>query len=320
MSITICTIARNENEHIEEFFIYYREVLGCARIIFFDDSDDDIQKNICSYYSDYVTYVRLPPGINGHTAANNLGLELCDTRYIGFFDADEFLALKRHRSLDDYIADTFVDDIRIVYFNWRIFTSMGYKTDPPELVTSSYTRCLPPKKLRVELGPEQKWRPHGMTKYIVDVKACRDAGVHSAVVEGDEYFANDSGGYDTVQLNHYQSKSMKSVIIRDMQSYKFGRQSRKLNVSFGKRGTPFWRLKTYNALNEYEQLDDDFMLQYSEKINSLKRVNYKNTFELLENTELPDLSEFDLSNEEKDMVHQCLKERAVCTLEPKESS
>ena len=139
MSITIVTIARNEQRYLEEFFIYYKEIFGCERILFYDDSDDDVQKNICYHYRDYVTHI--PWLGKGHKESHNHAREICETEFIGYFDFDEFLVLKKHDCINDYLQEIFIKNRAIVFFNWRIFTPMGYTYDPDELVTTAYTQC-----------------------------------------------------------------------------------------------------------------------------------------------------------------------------------
>lgn len=333
MSVTIVTIARNENEHIEEFFIYYKKVLGATRVMFYDDSDDDIQKNICSYYPDLVTYI--PWRGKGHVNSHIHALENCETEYIGFFDIDEFLSLHRHACLDNYVDEVFTPNVDIVYFNWRIFASMGYQNDPHDLVTSSYTQCLPPVNMRVDLE-NLKWRPHGIKKYIARARSVLSPNIHEAKVTGGAVYANDvenpseedlapyreaglralkASDYSTVQLNHYQSKSLRSVIQRDLQGYGYNQENRVFSLDSGKRDSPFWRLGTLRAVNEFDLEKDEFMLQYRDRIQNHIRVGYRDTFETVPDVELPDLSLYNLSPQEEDFVRRVLTERAVNTLE-----
>ena len=333
MSITIVTIARNENEHIEEFFIYYKKVLGATRVLLYDDSDDDIQKNICSHYPDLVTHI--PWRGKGHINSHMHALENCETEYIGFFDIDEFLSLRQHECLDDYLEEVFKPNIGIVYFNWRIFASMGYETDPHDLVTSSYTRCLPPVNMRVNLG-ELKWRPHGTKKYILRARNGISCGIHKAEVTGDVVYANDvedfterdlapyremglqalkASDFSVVQLNHYQSKSLRSVIMRDLQGYGYRQNKRTLSLDNGKRDKPFWRLQTLRAVNELDLVSDEFMLQYRDRIKEHIRVGYLDKFETVPDVEIPDLSSYNLSEQEEDIVRRVLTERAVSALD-----
>ncbi len=318
MPITISTIARNENEFLEEFFIYYKEILGAEHILFFDDSDNDIQKNICSYYSDYVTHI--PWLGKGHKEEHEHALKICQTPYIGFFDIDEFLVLKKHNNINDYIADTFTGNIVLTLFNWRVFGSMNFLRTPSSLITSTYTKCLPDKNIKLYISnkhPNSKWKPNVHKKYIVKVEACEFAGIHKADVNGETIEANTGFDYSTVQLNHYQSKSLHNVIMKDLQGYKYKQKKRTIDTNYGKRGIPFWRTKALKAIGNSEMITDEFLLQYHDQIVSSKRINYTDTYEEIENASIPDLSEFDLTPEEKEFCIECYTKKSTVLIEAK---
>lgn len=313
MSTCIATVARNENRYIEEFFAYYHDVLGCERIYFYDDSDDGIQESICGHYRDYVVHV--PWRARGQVAAFNHALHNARCDFLGFFDIDEFLALKQHDCIDDYVRDAFASDTSIVHLNWRIFSSMGHEWSPPGLVTSSYTKCLPARHDGFDLGFEH-WRPHAITKYLVRRSDCTWAETHAARVTGNSRRANENADYSVVQLNHYQAKSVESVIERDLQGYDYTATERSLSIGNSKRGRPFWRLQALKAVQAEALVEDLDMLRHREKIEAGIRVGYTDAYEHDDARQVPDVSGYGLSESEARIFRACMSRRRVHALEP----
>ena len=121
MKVGLACVAKNEDRYIEEWVDYHIK-LGFDKI--------DVYQNDWEFFLDR-------PGLTMHKRAgvavqvpcyNDHLKNLYETReldWVAFLDVDEFLVLKRHKSVKDFLAD--YDGALAVGINWYFFGNSGLK-------------------------------------------------------------------------------------------------------------------------------------------------------------------------------------------------
>jgi hypothetical protein len=193
MKVAMVCIAKQEDEYIEEW-IKYNFKLG------FDD--------IFVYQNNWRWPVEMDnvykiefDGKPMQVAAYNNFLQTYDGRYdwVAFFDVDEFLVLKKHENVKDFIKD--YSEYSAIGINWVLFGDNGLSFDGDYSVLSRFTK-----------------RQSGIdnhVKCIVRVDKNIDYSVHNPkyIPMVDTGFNTFTGPWnfnpkdDVAQLNHYFCKT-----------------------------------------------------------------------------------------------------------------
>jgi len=210
----ICSIIKTEHDYIEEF-IKYHLGLGFKYFYIFDNEDvAGTYNNIFEKYSSYITCIHVPGN-----DFNNAGIQMLILSFFiqniipknnhithaAHIDIDEFIVLKKHKNISDFIADYIKGDCSAIGMNWRYFGSSGHKEQSNEPVTIRFTKC------------EEKINEH--IKLIFDVKKVIKFGTpHFAlfsnghIKDTNNNIITSSFNYnccaDIIQLNHYKSKTL----------------------------------------------------------------------------------------------------------------
>jgi hypothetical protein len=222
LPVLVC-IAKLEQNYIEEF-VQYHLALGFARIYLFDNEDVPTYEALLKPYVDsghlYVTH--LPR--NDHVAMNEFGqkcfvpvqylaLHLFSQQvipdptitHVAHIDIDEFIVLKKHANIREFITEYIKGDCAGIGMNWRFFGS-SFNKDPIEKpVTERFTMC------------EARGNMHIKTLFRKDCFARFD-GCHTiktttghikstdgTIIEGPY---NEKAPIDVIQVNHYKCKTL----------------------------------------------------------------------------------------------------------------
>jgi len=208
----LIAIAKNEQRSIAEWIAYHRSI-GFDQIIVYDNGSTDGTASIISHISRLdpaVVYKYWPDRIDQapQLAAYTAALHAHDATWFAFFDIDEFLVLRRHESVNDYLSGM-EGSVGAIAVNWRVFGSSGRSHAGEGLVIDRFVQCAP--------------RNHGKNlfcKTIVRRSAVAKMSVHTATLTHG-YYADSAGRRTTMmndakttvvchegaQLNHYLLKS-----------------------------------------------------------------------------------------------------------------
>lgn len=148
VTTVLCVCMRNEDLYAEEW-INYHLLLGFNKIHIFDNNhiESQLLRNISNIYRDKIIVERTTRDgtqllsyrrcLRAHNKTNTWG---------AFFDADEFLVLKKHFSINDFVKSFYMNSsIGAISFNWIMFGSNGHKDYSPEPVLERFTQrgtCL----------------------------------------------------------------------------------------------------------------------------------------------------------------------------------
>jgi hypothetical protein len=211
MNPVIVCIAKQELDYIEEF-VRYHLALGFKTIYIYDNEDIPTYEAFLDNYKDNIKVIHLPHnnysvGVQyialGHFI--NTYLFTTDITHVAHIDIDEFIILKKHENITEFINEYIVGDCQAIGMNWRFFGSSGKleKTDEPN--TIRFTMC------------EEKGNKHIKTLFKKDYFLYFGT-VHEA------YFSNgytkstsghiihgpfnDNIDFSVIQLNHYKCKTL----------------------------------------------------------------------------------------------------------------
>jgi len=210
-SITVCAIVKDERPYLIEWVAYYR-LLGCDRIVLYNNDSSDGSDRLLNAmaHAGLVEHRPWPSraGLIPQNSAYEDAVRRCDTRWILFVDADEFLRLDEDRDVHQFLA-RFPADVSAVAMSWRVFGSGGLSRREPAPVIERFTRAAPPD--------------HPSNRHVKSVAVATDiaaVGPHGVTLSRGRYVA--ANGTDIVlernaflrpprqriaQINHYVIKS-----------------------------------------------------------------------------------------------------------------
>lgn len=225
--LSLVLIIRDEGNYIEEWLEYHL-MLGISHIYIYDnESTDNTREKLAPYIENgQVTYIWWP-GQYVQISAYNHAIEhfKYDTLYMGFIDADEFLAPAENINLPTWINEIFeICEKRISVFgvhcggigiNWKVYGTSHHQKKPKGLVIENYKyRAADSETLNFYIkticNPRtvQSCNPHHMN-YITGFYCTSENG---SIILGSQFF---DGTHHKLQINHYLTKSEEEYVQRE---------------------------------------------------------------------------------------------------------
>lgn len=201
MRVALVCVAKNEDHYIQEW-IDYNKKLGFDDIFIYTNDWD---------YSNPDPNIHILP-ING---GNKQVYSYCyfikthhnEFDWAAFFDVDEFLVLKKHNNIKEFLSD--YQECNGVAINWALFGDNGHKT----VKNNNYSV--------LERFTKRQSSINNHIKTILNLKKTGvvDMNVHKPSVNicNTEYknittSFNDEGSLDIAQINHYFGKSYEEFV------------------------------------------------------------------------------------------------------------
>ena len=206
----IVSIAKKEHDYIQEF-VKYHLALGFKYIYLYDNEDTPTYNNFFinndnikvihlpfNNYDKPVQYVALDNFVENYLFSTEI-------THVAHLDIDEFIVLKKHENICDFISEYIVEDCQGIGINWRHFGSSGHTEKTDEPLTIRFTMC------------EEKGNMHIKTLFkkdnFVKFNTCHDVilkeghikSTNNTIIEGPFNFNID---LDIIQLNHYKCKTL----------------------------------------------------------------------------------------------------------------
>jgi hypothetical protein len=134
---------RAEDAFIDEWLAYHR-LLGVAHFLIYDDDPRQHLRGLLAPHAAYITvfnwsdFANFKVGRNRQTQAYEHAVTKSHTAWIAFIDIDEFIVLRQHLSIGDFLSS--FDDVAGVALTWHMFGHNGYFVDPPGLITEALTK------------------------------------------------------------------------------------------------------------------------------------------------------------------------------------
>jgi hypothetical protein len=208
--VIVC-IAKREHDYIEEFVKYHIN-LGFKHIYLYDNEDVPTYESFLQNYKDYITVIHLPFN-NYHIGVQYIALgdftkkylKLPHITHVAHIDIDEFICLKKHANICEFIEEYIVGDCQAIGMNWRFFGSSGRTEKSDEPNTLRFTMC--------EKNGNQHIKTLFKTEHFVKYEDCHSITLSSGytkatngeIINGPFNFNID---FNVIQLNHYKCKTL----------------------------------------------------------------------------------------------------------------
>lgn len=200
MSIALVCIAKNEDNYIDEWINYHLK-LGFDDIFIYQN--DWRYQNNHDRVKKYVI-----DGINRQRDAYNHFVKTHgkEFEWTAFFDVDEFLVLKKHKNMKDFLGE--YSDLNALGVNWVLFGDNGHqKIDGEYSVIKRFT------KRQNQVNHHVKCIVKTGQNFIMDV---HNPNTKWFNLDGQPRSGpfNYNGKDDIAQINHYFSKTKEEFILK----------------------------------------------------------------------------------------------------------
>lgn len=126
MRCALCVIVKKENDYLREFVEYHLSV-GYDTIFICDNNDPSVElaRDVVADYVESKSVVIIPTP--SHRYAQRRAYTNCynnhaqDYDWMSFVDADEFITLKRHKSIKEFLAEPCFDGYNVIQLNWMCY-------------------------------------------------------------------------------------------------------------------------------------------------------------------------------------------------------
>lgn len=196
ITIALVCIAKNEDLTIREWFEYHKKIGFTSIYIYQNDWACQIEDEILHKKKIIGKHKQIEAYNNWISTKKN------DYDFVCFIDCDEFIVLKKHANIRDFLLD--YANPNGVAMNWVMFGSGG-QTECGENRDSLLKRFLRRsskvnqhiKSILATNNLHAMASPHHSTKFTYDTNWKKVQGPF-----------NPNGPTDTIQLNHYYFKSL----------------------------------------------------------------------------------------------------------------
>jgi len=210
----IVSIAKLEHDYIEEF-VKYHLALGFKYIYLYDNEDVPTYEALLHKYKDNVKVTHFPFN-NYHKGIQYLILEhfvlnfmfTSKITHVAHIDIDEYIALKKHNNICDFIKEYIKDDCQGIGMNWRFFGTSGLTEKSNEPLTKRFTLCEEEKGNVVSAAIKTIYKIDNFLSYHTAHTVKLSSG-HIKSTTGDVLptFFNLNRDFSVIQINHYKCKT-----------------------------------------------------------------------------------------------------------------
>ncbi len=211
MSTALVCIAKMEHKYIEEWVKYYLYI-GFEAIYIYENDDEPRYAEMLKEYPQVTVIPFAGAGSPVRSIQYYMLEDFCKHhkekhKWIAHFDCDEFLVLKKHKTIQDFCKEYLNNDEGGIAVSWVHFGDNGHTTYSTEPVTFRFT-------MREDLTKNKLSYvkcivcSSSIDKYIdfhipqLKIGKIRDTDGNVIVSRETKYFTTD-----VVQLNHYLCKS-----------------------------------------------------------------------------------------------------------------
>jgi len=215
--IIVC-VAKMERDYIEEF-IKYHLAIGFKYIYLYDNEDEATYDKILNKYLNNVTILHTPNNnyITGikymilEHFKNNILYQDNKITHVINIDIDEFIVLKKHKTISDFIYDYIKDDCEGIGINRVYFGSSGYKQKTDEPVTQRFIRCSNTADKRIKtLFKKDNFIDYGLC-YNVKLRKGTIRNTRNEIIYGCNNITNID--LSIIQINKYKTKSYEEYML-----------------------------------------------------------------------------------------------------------
>ncbi len=208
MKVYVVVIVIHEDPYIREFMDHYFS-LGVDKIVVYDNSPSAVMSVLSE--DPRILYKHFP-GKQKQLPAYTDFIQFCHANpsdapdFVGFIDADEFLVLKRHATIQEFLGSKHFDECSGVAFAWRMYGNCGLTTYDPRPVVERFPTPATPSTHALFKSFVRPLEVRGINNphfFYTTRKTSNAAGTKIVTIAEDP--CEDPG--DVAVLNHYFTKS-----------------------------------------------------------------------------------------------------------------
>jgi hypothetical protein len=206
---TIVAIAKLEKPYIEEWVKYHLS-LGFLYIVLYDNEDVPTYKNMLKKYSNRVIVIHYPGRGKQYAALNhfvNNFIRVPSITHVIHMDIDEFIVLKKHTHINDFIKSYIKGNCAGIGINWKFFGSSNQTKYTNKPVTFRFTKCQKGMNNHVKTLFDKK-KMSGYYTNVHYIKTIPNYYIKST--KGNNIVGPFNSNHDdsVIQLNHYKTKTL----------------------------------------------------------------------------------------------------------------
>jgi hypothetical protein len=255
-TVVLVGILKEEDAFVDEWIAYHR-LLGVEHFYLYDHDPRLPLKRLLHRHRHYVTVTDwlVRHGVHARHQGFSAQVKAYNhyrrhyakyDQWAAFIDADEFIALKKHASLQEFLRE--YDDCCAVSLNWFAFGHNGFYENPEGLIVESLTRrrreaSRAMKTICKNACVKDFINPH----YPILADGCRRVDGNrrplSTPLQGDDahaYNLHYEGIGDTACIHHYWCRSFQT----------FMRRPKRGSVD-GLKGKSFWQTSEEACLERF---------------------------------------------------------------------
>ena len=225
LKVGLCVIGKKENRYAKEFVDYYKSI-GFDHIFVYDNNDKDdesfedvLSEDISKNYVSIINFrgyrgERNQPQFEAYIDCYEKNSKEYD--WLAFYDFDEFLYLKHHKTIQDFVVEDRFDNCSNIKINWIIYSDndlIYYENKP---VQERFTTPLPQYKANFHI--KSLVRGNLPTNYWTNMKNphTSDNDYICCLATGKEMDSrspfNDPPNFDESYIIHYNTKTIEEFI------------------------------------------------------------------------------------------------------------
>jgi hypothetical protein len=209
--VIVC-IAKYESDYIEEFVKYHLK-LGFKYIYLYDNEDEPTYERLLDKYKNNIKFTHMP--FNNYEVGvqykmlqhfvDNYMFKNEEITHVAHIDIDEFIVLKKHVNICDFITEYIKHDCQGILMNWRFFGSSGKMEKTNEPVTIRFTMCEDKGNIQVKTLFRKEYFVRYGTCHDVKLSAGHIKTTQGVIIQGP---FNPVIDFSVIQLNHYKCKTL----------------------------------------------------------------------------------------------------------------
>ena len=208
--VIVC-VAKFESDYIEEFVKYHLSI-GFDTIYIYDNEDIPTYASLLSKYSNRIVVIHKPNKPVQYEALRDFVVNYMNNNnitHVAHIDVDEFITLKKHTNIKDFIREYIVGNCAGIGMNWRFFGSSGHieKTNAP--LTERFTMCEVNGNPHIKTLFNVHFFNRFNTCHAIHIKPRyynhRIKSTNGTIITSPFNYNID---FSVIQLNHYKCKTL----------------------------------------------------------------------------------------------------------------
>ena len=208
-AVIVC-VAKLEKDYIEEF-VKYHLALGFDTIYIYDNEEIPTYKSLLNNYGNKIVVIHNPKKPIQYEALRHFEKNFMynnNITHVAHIDVDEFICLKMHKNIKEFIKQYIIRDCAGIGMNWRFFGSSG-RTEKENLpLTDRFIMCEKDGNAHIKTLYNVHFFNNYQTVHDIVIKPeypnHHIKSTNGTIIRGPFNYNIDQS---VIQLNHYKTKT-----------------------------------------------------------------------------------------------------------------